>query len=152
MSQKKSHKIFPCGALSKKKHTENVYDVIYSRRHTQGEMFAKFHSWSHTYKPCIWLFYYIFIKKGKRGTVYLDFLKIWISKVFDDFWQKSRFTLFLLGAKKYCVWTLCSINGFQLTPCLRCTQEGVLFYSEYFSVSPPKVSYLKHHKYEWCSL
>jgi hypothetical protein len=58
-------------------------------------------------------------KKGKRGTIYLDFGENSNFEIFWQFFQKSRFTLFgtlftlfLAGAKKYCVWTLCSINGF----------------------------------------
>ena len=60
--------------------------------------------------------------KRVKGVRYIwIFWKIWILRVLDDFWPKSRFTLFgtlftffFLGAKKYCVWTLSSINGFEI--------------------------------------
>ena len=63
-------------------------------------------------------------EKRVKGVRYIWISrKIWILRVLDDFWPKSRFTLlgtfftlFFLGVKKYCVWTLSSINGFKIGP------------------------------------
>ena len=62
--------------------------------------------------------------KRVKGVRYIwIFWKIWILRVLDDFWPKSKFTLFgtlftlfLPGVEKYCVWTLSSINGFKIGP------------------------------------
>ena len=61
------------------------------------------------------------VKRVKGVRCIWIFSKIWILRFLDDFWPKSKFTLFgtlftlfLLGVQKYCIKALCPANGFEI--------------------------------------